>query len=118
MEPLLDVRGLTVELPTQQAWVCPVNEASLRVGAAECPGLVGESGSGKTMLSLALMGWLPAGVRLSGEAWLGGPEEVKHTKGIMKAKEKSESQSEHQVWPKNVVVTFRWERKFCCCCRN
>jgi len=43
------------------------------------------------------MGLLPAGARLSGEAWLGGAEEVKDAKGITKAKEKSESQSEHQV---------------------
>jgi oligopeptide/dipeptide ABC transporter, ATP-binding protein, C-terminal domain len=72
MNPLLDVRGLTVELPTEQGWVRPVNEVSLRVGAGECLGLVGESGSGKTMLSLALMGLLPAGARVRGEAWLEG----------------------------------------------
>jgi oligopeptide/dipeptide ABC transporter ATP-binding protein len=72
MKPLLDVRGLTVELPTAQGWVRPVNEVSLRVGAGECLGLVGESGSGKTMLSLALMGLLPTGARVRGEAWLEG----------------------------------------------
>lgn len=72
MNPLLDVRGLTVELPTEQGWVRPVNEVSLRVGAGECLGLVGESGSGKTMLSLALMGLLPAGARVRGQAWLEG----------------------------------------------
>jgi peptide/nickel transport system ATP-binding protein len=70
MKPLLDVRGLTVELPTAQGWVRPVNEVSLRIGAGECLGLVGESGSGKTMLSLALMGLLPAGARVSGKVWL------------------------------------------------
>src|ERR1700745_2993110 len=69
---LLDARGLIVELPTAQGWVRPVNEVSLRVGAGECLGLVGESGSGKTMLSLALMGLLPAGARVRGEAWLAG----------------------------------------------
>jgi peptide/nickel transport system ATP-binding protein len=72
MKPLLDVRGLTVELPTAQGWVRPVNEVSLRVGAGECLGLVGESGSGKTMLSLTLMGVLPTGARARGEAWLQG----------------------------------------------
>jgi oligopeptide/dipeptide ABC transporter ATP-binding protein len=72
MKPLLDVRGLTVELPTAQGRVRPVNEVSLRVGAGECLGLVGESGSGKTMLSLALMGLLPTGARVRGEAWLEG----------------------------------------------
>ena len=63
---------MTVELPTAQGWVRPVNDVSLRIGAGECLGLVGESGSGKTMLSLSLMGLLPVGARISGEAWLQG----------------------------------------------
>jgi ABC-type dipeptide/oligopeptide/nickel transport system ATPase component len=61
MAALLEVRGLTVELPTPAGWVRPVNEVSLRIVAGESLGLVGESGSGKTMLSLALMGLLPPG---------------------------------------------------------
>jgi oligopeptide/dipeptide ABC transporter ATP-binding protein len=77
MKPLLDVRGLTVELPTERGWVRPVDDVSLRVCAGECLGLVGESGSGKTMLSLALMGLLPTGARVKGQAWLGGSDEVK-----------------------------------------
>jgi peptide/nickel transport system permease protein len=72
VKELLEIRGLTVELPTAQGWVRPVNEVSLRIGAGECLGLVGESGSGKTMLSLALMGLLPVGARISGAAWLQG----------------------------------------------
>jgi oligopeptide/dipeptide ABC transporter ATP-binding protein len=67
---LLRVRGLTVELPTAMGWVRPVNEVSLRIAKGEALGLVGESGSGKTMLSLALMGLLPTGARVSGEAIL------------------------------------------------
>ena len=59
-------------MPTAQGWVRPVNDVSLRIGAGECLGLVGESGSGKTMLSLALMGLLPVGARVIGEAWLRG----------------------------------------------
>jgi peptide/nickel transport system ATP-binding protein len=72
VKELLEIRGLTVELPTAQGWVRPVNEVSLRIGAGECLGLVGESGSGKTMLSLALMGLLPVGARVNGQAWLQG----------------------------------------------
>jgi oligopeptide/dipeptide ABC transporter ATP-binding protein len=75
MGMLLDVRALTVKLPTPAGWVCPVNGVSLRIGAGDALGLVGESGSGKTMLALALMGLLPPGARVSGEAWLG--EETK-----------------------------------------
>src|SRR5712664_2906732 len=70
MSELLEVRALTVELPTPAGWVRPVNEVSLRISAGESLGLVGESGSGKTMLSLALMGLLPPGARVSGEASL------------------------------------------------
>lgn len=67
MSELLEVRDLTVELPSAGGWIRPVNEVCLRIGAGEALGLVGESGSGKTMLSLALMGLLPEGSRIKGE---------------------------------------------------
>ena len=67
---LLDVRNLTVDLPTAAGWIRPVNDVSFQLAPAESLGLVGESGSGKTMLSLALMGLLPPGARVSGEASL------------------------------------------------
>jgi oligopeptide/dipeptide ABC transporter ATP-binding protein len=70
MSALLEVRGLTVQLPTPRGWVRPVNDISLQIAPGETLGLVGESGSGKTMLSLALMGLLPVGARVSGDAWL------------------------------------------------
>jgi oligopeptide/dipeptide ABC transporter ATP-binding protein len=69
---LLELRNLTVELPTPGGWVRPVNGVSLSLAAGETLGLVGESGSGKTMLSLALMGLLPQGARMTGQAWLAG----------------------------------------------
>jgi peptide/nickel transport system ATP-binding protein len=72
MADLLEVRGLKVELPTPTGWVRPVNDVTLRIAPGESLGLVGESGSGKTMLALALMGLLPAGARVSGEALLAG----------------------------------------------
>ena len=72
MADLLQVRGLKVELPTPAGWVRPVNEVSLRIAAGESLGLVGESGSGKTMMALALMGLLPMGARVSGDANLSG----------------------------------------------
>jgi len=66
----LDVRALTVDLPTRAGWVRPVNEVSFRLGEGETLGIVGESGCGKTMLALALMGLAPPGARRTGEAWL------------------------------------------------
>jgi oligopeptide/dipeptide ABC transporter ATP-binding protein len=86
MTGLLEVRGLTVELPTASGWVRPVNDVSLRITAGESLGLVGESGSGKTMLALALMGLLPPGARVSGEAWL--ENEVKDVKEVKEVKER------------------------------
>jgi len=78
MSGLLEVRALTVELPTAAGWVRPVNEVSLGVDAGESLGLVGESGSGKTMLSLGLMGLLPPGARVSGEAMLATESSAKN----------------------------------------
>jgi len=70
MAPRLEVRGLTVEIPTPTGRIRPVHDVSFSLAAGETLGIVGESGSGKTMLSLALMGLEPPGARRSGEAWL------------------------------------------------
>jgi oligopeptide/dipeptide ABC transporter ATP-binding protein len=70
MNRLLEVDRLTVELATARGWVRPVDDVSLQMAAGETLGLVGESGSGKTMLSLALMGLLPVGAKVSGEVHL------------------------------------------------
>src|SRR5260370_40810141 len=70
MAPLIDLRGLTVELPTPTGWIRPVDDVSFTLETGESLGLVGESGSGKSMLALALMGLLPPGAKVSGEAWL------------------------------------------------
>ncbi len=70
MPPLIELRNLTVEIPTPQGWICPVNDISLQLEPGESLGLVGESGSGKSMLALAIMGLLPPGAKVSGEAWL------------------------------------------------
>jgi oligopeptide/dipeptide ABC transporter ATP-binding protein len=73
MARLIELRGLTVEIPTPAGWVRPVDDVSFSLGAGESLGLVGESGSGKSMLALALMGLLPPGARVRGEALLAVP---------------------------------------------
>jgi oligopeptide transport system ATP-binding protein len=70
MTSRLDIRGLTIELPTVSGWVRPVADVSFALGDGESLGVVGESGSGKTMLALALMGLTPPGARASGSAML------------------------------------------------
>jgi ABC-type dipeptide/oligopeptide/nickel transport system ATPase component len=44
MTPLLEMKGLTVKLPTPSGWARPVNEVSLRIDADKSLGLVGDSG--------------------------------------------------------------------------
>ncbi len=78
MAALLEVSGLTVELPTAGGWVRPVSDVSFHLSAGETLGLVGESGCGKTMLSLALLGLLPPGARAAGEAWLAVGRDARH----------------------------------------
>lgn len=76
-----------MKLPTPAGWVRQVNDVSLHIDAGESLGLVGESGSGKTMLALALMGLLPAGARVKGEALLG--KDANEVEEAKEAKEKS-----------------------------
>jgi peptide/nickel transport system ATP-binding protein len=76
MPPLIELRGLTVEIPTPEGWIRPVDNVSFALDAGESLGLVGESGSGKSMLALALMGLLPPGARARGEAWLSVPSDL------------------------------------------
>ncbi|MBZ5658990.1 MAG: ABC transporter ATP-binding protein [Acidobacteriia bacterium] len=72
MAPLIELRGLTVEIPTPAGWIRPVDDVSFVLETGESLGLVGESGSGKSMLALALMGLLPPGAKVRGEAWFSG----------------------------------------------
>ncbi len=76
MAALIELRRLTVEIPTPAGWIRPVDDVSFALCAGESLGLVGESGSGKSMLALALMGLLPPGARVSGEAWFCGPSSL------------------------------------------
>lgn len=70
MASLVDVRHLTVDLPTERGWIRPLDDVSFTLDAGESLGMVGESGSGKTMLGLSLIGLLPPAARVSGEILL------------------------------------------------
>jgi len=54
VEPVLDVRDLTVTLPTARGAIRPVRGVSLSVAAGEGVGVVGESGAGKSLMALAI----------------------------------------------------------------
>ena len=60
-EPLLEVEGLRVRLPTPAGHVTVVDGIDYRVEPGEVFGIAGESGSGKTMSVLAARALLPPG---------------------------------------------------------
>ena len=55
MNPLLSVRGLSVEFPTRQGPVHAVEGLSFEIARGDTLALVGESGSGKSTVALALL---------------------------------------------------------------
>ena len=65
-ENTLEVRGLTVCIPTVKGEVRPVNNVSLEVPAGSIAGIVGESGCGKSMAARAVMGLLRHPAKVTG----------------------------------------------------
>ena len=59
VQPLLEVRDLSVNFGRGKAAVRAVDSVSFDVGAAETVGLVGESGSGKSTVARAVLGLVP-----------------------------------------------------------
>ena len=59
MNPLIDIRNLTLKFDTDEGGVTAVDDFTLQVSPGEIVGLVGESGSGKSVTAKALMKLLP-----------------------------------------------------------
>jgi ABC-type dipeptide/oligopeptide/nickel transport system ATPase component len=72
MSALVEIRGLTVSFPQEDAPpVDAVRSVDLDLPAGKTLALVGESGSGKSTLALALLGLLPASAQVRGTARFG-----------------------------------------------
>ena len=76
MKPFYEVRNLVIDLYTANGVVRPVDDVSFSVGKGECLAIVGESGSGKTVMNMAPLGLMPAGVAVEtrGSVRLGDDE--------------------------------------------
>jgi peptide/nickel transport system ATP-binding protein len=72
--PLLSVRGLRIVIPGREGDRTAVENVDFEVSRGEVLGIVGESGSGKSLSMLAVMGLLPARMRVSGSVVLDGEE--------------------------------------------
>jgi oligopeptide/dipeptide ABC transporter ATP-binding protein len=70
--PLLSVRGLRIDLPTNAGMVNVVDDLDIDVETGQVYGLAGESGSGKTISVLSLLGLLPDGAHVRGTATFDG----------------------------------------------
>jgi peptide/nickel transport system ATP-binding protein len=67
-ETVLEIKQLTVLLPTRNGALTVLDDVSISVAAGEVVGVVGESGAGKSMTGTAVIGLLPDPIRVqSGE---------------------------------------------------
>ncbi|GEC99939.1 ABC transporter ATP-binding protein [Kocuria varians] len=73
-EPVLSVRGLSVDFGVDREWVPAAIDLDYDVAAGEVLAIVGESGSGKSASSMSMLGLLPSNARVRGSAKLGGQE--------------------------------------------
>ena len=71
-QPLIDIRGLTVDFDTGQRVVRALHGVDLAITSGESVGLVGESGSGKSVTWLAALGLLGGQARIRGEVRFDG----------------------------------------------
>lgn len=72
MDPILDVRDLSVRIASPAGTVHAVDGVSFDIKPGEIVGLVGESGSGKSMTALALMRLQPQAAALTGTVQFDG----------------------------------------------
>jgi oligopeptide/dipeptide ABC transporter ATP-binding protein len=66
--PLLELRGLRVALPSRAGALQVIWDVELTLNRGATLGVAGESGSGKTLTALTLLGLLPSGAIVEGEA--------------------------------------------------
>ena len=74
VEPLLEVKNLSIAFPEAHGDVDIVDDISFAVRPGETMGLVGESGCGKSITAMAIMGLLPSSADIRGEIRFDGTD--------------------------------------------
>jgi len=76
--PILDVRNLSVAIPTEDGTIHALRNVSFSVEPGEVFGIAGESGSGKSVLTQVILGLLPKAT-VTGEILFGGRDLLRMT---------------------------------------
>ena len=76
-EPVLSIKDLTVEFSTEDGVVKAVTDVSYDLHPGEVLGVVGESGSGKSVSVMSVLGLIPQGRIVKGEATYKGRDLLK-----------------------------------------
>ena len=77
-QPILEVKNLTIALPSGGDRATAVRNVSFTVGQGEIVCLVGESGSGKSVIAQCVMGLLPKNLPVTGGQILLQGEDITH----------------------------------------
>jgi len=82
LEPLLEIKNLSVKYQTGRSTAYALNGVDLTIGKGESVGLVGETGAGKTTTALSVMNLIPqpAGKVTGGEVYFEGKNVFKMKK--------------------------------------
>jgi peptide/nickel transport system ATP-binding protein len=91
-EPVLIVKGLTVELSRNGRAACVLDQVGFEMAPGEIVALVGESGSGKSTIGLSLQGLLPIESQpaVTGSIRLAGAEIVGASQPLLRAARRSQ----------------------------
>ena len=84
--PLIDIRDLSVSIPTPDGDVHAVRSVSLEIERGEIHGVIGESGCGKTMTGMAVLGLVPKGAHIAAERFHFDGEDLREKAGSLRGR--------------------------------